>query len=189
MSHPWRDVGDRGMRTSVSPAEITALCGLAYRGDVLEVGTAWGYAAIMMAQKGARHVMTVDPHKPHDSNELAAGTCEAAQELARYYGVADRVTIVQERADELLPRLRGNMYAPGAKFDLVFIDGDQSVGAARHDLLWGTWLVRAGGFVACHDYGPDGIAGVNEAFDEVFPDGPSIRVDTLGVVQVWPHAG
>jgi predicted O-methyltransferase YrrM len=189
MSHPWRPIGDRGMRTSVSPAEITALCGLAYRGDVLEVGTAWGYAAVMMAQKGAHHVTTVDPHQPHDSNEQAVGTCGDALRLMQYYGVADRITVVQERADELLPRLRGNIYAPGAKFDLVFVDGDHSAQATMHDLLWGMWLVRDGGFVACHDYGPGGIAGVTEAFNEVFPDGPSIRVDTLGVVQVWPHAG
>jgi len=175
------------MRTSISPAEITALCGLAYQRDVLEVGTAWGYAAVMMAQKGARHVTTVDPHLPHDSNELATGTCQAAQQMMNYYGVADRVTIIQERADEILPRMRGNIYAPGALFDLVFVDGDHTVAATMHDLLWGLWLVRDGGFVACHDYGPDGLPSVTEAFDEVFPAGPSIQVDTLGIMQVWPR--
>src|SRR5882757_2247697 len=65
MHLPWRDVaaGDGpAISTSITPEEAAALAGLAASaGDVLEIGSAFGYSAIVMALAGAR-VAAVDPH-------------------------------------------------------------------------------------------------------------------------------
>jgi len=180
MSNPWREIRP-GLRTSISPDEICALAGLAHGRTCLEIGSAWGYAAIMMAQRGAAHVTSIDPHKPDEGNEQATWTGAGMTANLTHYRVADKVTMLCERSQEAMPRL----FQSGARFGLVFIDGDHSLETTTHDLLWATRLVDTG-FVACHDYGPDGLPSVTEACDDVFPDGMSVTVGTLGVKQLWP---
>jgi predicted O-methyltransferase YrrM len=84
---------------------------------VVEIGTLSGYSAqwIARALPADGHLWTVDASPKHA--EVARGVLERA-------GLADRVTILEGKALDVLPRL----VAEGP-FDVVFVDGDKQ--AAR----------------------------------------------------------
>lgn len=171
----WRDVppcpGGPLIPTSVTAAEAARLAALADGRDVLEVGSAYGYSAAVMACGGARHVTAVDPHAQLGSHEAMLANLTAA-------GVAGQVTVVREFSGQALP----GMTQLG--FGLVFIDGDHAYGSVLADVKAALPLIRPGGFLACHDYGEDCCCvGVRQALDELFPDGPAELVDTLFVVE------
>ena len=158
MHLPWCDVapGDGpAISTSVTAVEAAELARLAEGRAVLEVGSAFGYSSVVMALTGAR-VTAVDPHTwLPASHEVMTANLEA-------YGVADRVEIFRAVSQFVLPRLADE----GARFGLVFIDGDHSAQAARHDIQWALQLLNPGGTLAVHDYLEDCCCpGVREAAD------------------------
>jgi len=164
----WRDVslGDGpAISTSLTPAESDELRRLATGADVLEVGSAFGYSAILMALAGARSVIAVDPHVWLDSWATMVANVEA-------YGVADRVTIWRGDSQTLLPTL-------GAAFDLVWIDGDHEASAVARDVELARAVLRPTGTLACHDYDEATCPGVRAALDAWKP--PPRLVDTLAV--------
>lgn len=168
MKLEWRPVapGDGpAISTSLTAAESDELRRLAAGADVLEIGSAYGYSAIVMALAGARSVTAVDPHVWLDSWPEMLANVEA-------YGVADRVTILRAASREALPTL-------GAAFDLVWIDGDHEATAVELDVSWGRRLLRPTGTLACHDYGEDTCPGVRWALDAWKV--PPKLVDTLAV--------
>lgn len=170
MHLPWRDVapGDGpAISTSVTSAEAAELARLAEGRDVLEVGSAFGYSAVVMALAGAR-VTAVDPHTwLPGSFEVMTGNLAA-------YGVQDRVEVIREVSQEALPWLARD----GARFGLVFIDGDHSAEAARHDIRWALQLLDEGGTLAVHDYLEECCCpGVRAAADGLLEGGT--RVDTM----------
>lgn len=64
MHMPWRDVSlDEGpfISTSVTVREAAELAGFADGQAVLEIGSAFGYPAVMMALAGGQ-VTAIDPH-------------------------------------------------------------------------------------------------------------------------------
>jgi catechol O-methyltransferase len=75
---------------------------------VLELGSYFGYSAILMASRmGAEgELITVDADRSRH---------EVSREMVEYAGLADRVRLVRGRAETVIPTLKG-------KFDLVFID-------------------------------------------------------------------
>jgi predicted O-methyltransferase YrrM len=160
---PWREVG--GISTSLTRAEADELQTLAADARVLEVGSAYGYSACAMGQV-ARQVVAIDPHR--DLQSLAVMHENIA---ARH--LQDTVTMIVAPSQQVLPIL----YRAGLRFDLVFIDGDHSEAAVRHDLSWA--LSLSVGAVACHDYGEDTCPGVAAALDGLFPAGPPRLTDTL----------
>lgn len=127
--------------SSVTPDEIAKLQELAAGKDVLEVGSAYGYSAIRMAEVAA-HVDAVDPH----AGELA-GSYEAMTTNLAQYGVQHKVTIIRDYSQSALPRL----VAEGKHYDLVFIDGnhDQQV---QNDIACAWELLESGGWLCVHDY-------------------------------------
>lgn len=146
MHLPWRDVAPGpgpAVSTSVTEAEAATLRGLAAGRRVLETGSAYGFSAVTMALAGAEHVTAVDPHT------WIPGSYEQMMANLGFYGVAERVTVVREPSQVALPRLA----AQGAAFGLVFVDGDHSAAAARHDIEWGLKLLEPGGVLAIHDAG------------------------------------
>ena len=172
---PWRDVapGDGpAISTSVTALEADALARLAEGRTVLEVGSAYGYSAVVMALAGAR-VTAVDPHA-----WLPASYEVMLANLAAY-GVAGRVEVIRAPSQQVLPRLAGER----AAFGLVFIDGDHSAQAARHDIRWALQLLDPGGTVAVHDYLEACCCpGVREAADVMFPEGGPVVDSMLTVV-------
>lgn len=173
MHLPWHDVpaglASPLISTSITAAEANRLADLARDADVLEIGSAYGYSACVMALAGARHVVAVDPHGWLASYDAMASNLDAC-------GVAAQVTIIRAASPEALAGL--------GPFGLVFVDGDHGAAAVRADVEAARKLLAPGGVLACHDYGEDCCCpGVRYALDALFPAGPSELVDTLFVVK------
>jgi predicted O-methyltransferase YrrM len=171
MHLPWRDVPAGGdgplISTSLTADETNRLAELAEGRDVLEVGSAFGFSACVMALAGARHVTAVDPHGWLDSYDAMVSNLDKA-------GVAGQVTIVRGQSPGALAGL--------GPFGLVFIDGDHGAAAVKADVEAARKLLASGGVLAVHDYGEDCCCpGVRWALEALFPGGPSEQVDTLAI--------
>ena len=172
MHLPWRDVppaeGAQPISTSLTVNEAAALAGLASGRDVLEVGSAFGFSACVMALAGAKHVTAVDPHTWLGSHEAMVSNLDKA-------GVAESVTIVRDASPAALDGL--------GPFGLVFIDGDHGAEAVAADVAAARAALDEGGVLAVHDYLETCCCpGVRQALDILFPAGPDELVDTLFVV-------
>lgn len=134
------DGREPAIKAGVSDLEAAELRCLARGAAVLEVGSAWGYSAVLMA-KVARSLVSVDPHRDYDSFDTFTANLAA-------HGVADKVTAMVAGSRQALPEL----LAAGRRFDLIFIDGDHSAAAVSFDALWARHLVTPHGVIAFHDY-------------------------------------
>lgn len=167
----WRDVpiGDgKPINTSLTSAETAELQRLAKDGDVLEVGSAYGYSTCALALV-AKSVVAVDPHFTHGSEGALHANLTA-------YGVREKVDIRVGYSQAILPQLAFYRY------DLVWIDGDHTAEVVEHDVQWALKLLKPGGHIACHDYDEVTCPGVRHALDKVF-GGPGTLTDTLAVYQ------
>ena len=166
----WKDTPmDSGpsIPTSLTPAETEKLRELASGKVVLEIGSAYGYSAIHMAQAGAQHVFAVDPHAGELPNSLAV-----MRDNLVIHGVADQVTILLGMSQIVLPALN----RAGAMFGFVFVDGNHNV-AVRGDVDSAFALAPR---VAVHDYGEDTFPEIQAACDECPCDAVEV-VDTLWI--------
>jgi predicted O-methyltransferase YrrM len=173
MHLPWRDMppglGWPPISTSLTGAEAGRLAELADGRDVLEVGSAYGYSACVMALAGARHVTAVDPHAWLGSHDAMVSNLDAC-------GVADVVTVVRGQSPDALAGL--------GPFGLAFIDGDHGAAAVMADVEAARKVLAPGGVLAVHDYLETCCCpGVQHALDALYPAGPSELVDTLFVVK------
>jgi predicted O-methyltransferase YrrM len=173
MHLPWRDVpaglASPLISTSLTAAESNRLAELAAGKDVLEVGSAFGFSACVMALAGARHVTAVDPHTWLNSHEAMTANLDAC-------GVAGQVTVVRGTSPGALDGL--------GPFGLAFIDGDHGAAAVMADVEAARKVLGSGGVLACHDLGEDCCCpGVRHALDALFPAGPSELVDTLAIYE------
>ena len=171
MHLPWRGVPPaedaQPISTSLTVNEAAALADLATGRDVLEIGSAFGFSACVMALAGAKHVTAVDPHTWLNSHGAMVSNLDAA-------GVADVVTVVRGTSPGALDGL--------GPFGLVFIDGDHGAAAVMADVEAARKVLAGGGVLACHDYGEDCCCpGVRAALEALFPAGPSELVDTLAI--------
>jgi predicted O-methyltransferase YrrM len=174
MQLQWRDLAPGpgpAINTSLTARETAELQLLAKDGDVLEVGSAYGYSTVALALV-AKHVTAVDPHTGHDSYLQLMANLGA-------YGVAERVTVMQARSQEVLYQL---YVASDARYDLVWIDGDHTADVVEHDVSWAQKMLKPGGVIACHDYNEDSCPGVKVALDKLF-GGPGRLVDTLAIYE------
>jgi predicted O-methyltransferase YrrM len=169
----WRPVriGDGpAILTSVTEEETAELSRLAKGIDskmrIAEIGTAYGFSAIVMALAGAQ-VVTVDPHK------WLRDSLEIAQKRAAQHGVADRIEFRVGRSADVFNR--------GEKYDGVFVDGDHAYEAVLVDCKLARSLCKPGGWIAFHDYGEDQCPGVKRALDSYWSGGMHTVVDTLWV--------
>lgn len=169
MRLPWRLID--GIPTSLTAAETAKLRDLAKDGLVLEVGSAYGYSAIQMAQAGAELVVAIDPHIGENPDSLDRMVVNVA-----VHGLGDRITIWCAKSAAALPLLDSGI------FDLVFVDGDHSEDAVAHDIREAWRLLKSGGTLACHDWGEDSCGGVQAALGawEHYPDE---IVDTLWITR------
>ena len=170
---PWRHVEietGRPVGTSLTVAEAQTLRGLAEARWCLEVGAAYGFSAITMAQV-ARHVISVDPHENEVPESLDGMRANVAA-----YGLQNKISIVIGRSQSVLPAL----WNLGATFQLIFIDGDHHMEAVEHDITWARKLLADGDSVlACHDYDEFTCPGVRQAIDHHFTE--PYLVDTLWI--------
>ena len=142
MHLPWRAValdGGPAIQTSVTLAETVRLRELAEGAEVLEIGAAYGYSTVVLAQV-AKHVTSVDPHLVHGSYGILHANLGV-------YGLADRVEVLRQFSADALP----DLIAAGRRFDLVFIDGDHTTTGVVYDIGCALQLTRPGGVIAVHD--------------------------------------
>lgn len=174
MSLPWRPVsvgGGPAILTSITRDESVVLAELAADAShALDIGSAYGYSAVVMADAGAR-VTTIDPHAGEnpDTYQALAGNLAA-------YAVADRVRVIVATSQQALPELEV------ATFGLIFIDGGHDEATVAHDVGWARKLLAPGGVLACHDYDEATCPGVRAALDRVVGPPPRL-VDTLAVYE------
>ena len=173
MSLPWRPVpvdGGPPILTSITEAETAVLRELAATaGEAVDIGSAYGYSAIVMASAGAR-VTTIDPHAGENPGTL--GTLMA--NLQAYQ--ANAVTVSVGTSQAVLPRLQQNW------FGLVFIDGDHTEATVEHDVTWARKLLRPGGVLAAHDWDEATCPGVRAALARLLGPPPKL-IDTLAVYE------
>jgi predicted O-methyltransferase YrrM len=143
MHLPWRDLAPGkgpAINTSLTEAETVELKRLAKDGDVLEIGSAYGYSTVALALV-ANSVVAVDPHIDHGSYGALNANLGA-------YGLDHKVFIMKARSQDVLPSLVGEQ----DQFDLVWVDGDHTSGGVTFDVEHALGLLRPGGVLACHDY-------------------------------------
>ena len=133
--------------SAVTSSEAAALAALCRGKTVLELGAYHGYSTVVIASVADR-VTSVDWHQGDDMAGLG-DTWNIFQSVIKRYGVADRIEPVKERFETALPR----MYREGEQFDGCFLDAHHSPESVAADLELTLPLIRAGGFVAFHDYG------------------------------------
>ncbi len=172
--------------SAVTEAECERLASLAHDADVLEIGAYYGRSTIAMGSV-AKVVHSIDPHRggPDD----APDTLPSFLENLRTHGVRGNVVVHVGLSTDLLPLVRRD------SFDVVFVDAMHQRPEVDVDLALAAGCVRAGGWLAMHDYGLDGVYvgeewhpfGVTEAVDEFVSltgaRAPDI-VDRLAVIGV-----
>ncbi|MDB5063827.1 MAG: putative O-methyltransferase [Chloroflexi bacterium] len=129
-----RDLAERGPQIQVSAEEgrlLAMLVTLSGARRVLEVGTLFGYSGVWMGR-------AMGPSGHLDTVEFSPVHAEAARGWFDRAGLADRVTVHQGPALEVLPRLH-------AGYDLAFFDAAKSeyCDYLDHALR----LVRPGGLI------------------------------------------
>jgi predicted O-methyltransferase YrrM len=163
---PWRlpGFGPR-IQTSITFSEANELQALAVGKQVLEIGSAYGYSTVLMATV-AEHVVSVDPHKAHDSAEIFISNLES-------YKVRRRVTPYMGYSRDVLLLLQGE------QFDLVFVDGEHTANGVAHDLNQALRLVKPHGRLAFHDWDESTCPDVRPTLERWRQ--PDYIVDTLAV--------
>jgi len=174
---PWRDkrIGAGPyIPTSLTDNEASALWTMAPGQLVIEVGAAYGYSTILMAQVAER-VVSIDPHMGYGS---LPNSLEIMRANLEAYGVTDKVEVIHgQAAYEALWEMSTH---PTEQVGLVFIDGDHREDAVRRDVFCAMNLSRR---IACHDYGEETCPDVRRVLDEMerLGTGPTRIVDTLWI--------
>ncbi|MBW2224952.1 MAG: class I SAM-dependent methyltransferase, partial [Deltaproteobacteria bacterium] len=120
----------------LGPAEgrfLEILLRLTHATKVVEIGTLAGYSALWMARAlpPRGHLWTIESDPGH---------AEVAAEVVGEAGFGDRVTIIRDKASEVLPEL-----SDSGPFCAVFLDADKG----SYDLYgrWATDNLRPGGLL------------------------------------------
>ena len=178
------------IETSITRDESMALlkC-IEGKHTVLEIGSAFGYSTILLAEPWrivSRVVLSVDPHSDYNSWETFLENVER-------HSVSGRVLPFRATNKQILPYMGDN------SVDAAFIDGDHSHEHCLYDILNCLRIVRPGGVLAVHDYctitrseGNDGnqpvydsfFPGVRSAVDKHLLNYPHCVVGNLFIVEV-----
>lgn len=166
---PWR-IPSFGppIETSLTERETLDLQRLAALKRVLEIGAAFGYSTVIMAEVALK-VTSVDPHLVHASLDAMARNLDQ-------YGVTGRVRRLVGTSLQMLPAL-----AP-AQFDLIFVDGDHTAAGVTYDLAQAQRLAAAGGVLAFHDWNEETCPDVRQVLEAWRQ--PDYIVDTLAVYRL-----
>lgn len=126
-------------KREIGYAEAVALYHLARQHDggaFLEIGTAYGFSAAVLALAAPNaRIVTLNPKDTEYPR--------AKENLAQYENVIVRKAKSWDHLDGY----------QGPYLDLVFVDGDH--GQVARDFAWWNWL-KAGGLMLFHDYAPEG---------------------------------
>lgn len=135
-------------KRQISPYQAAALAYHAHQHDhpgarFLEVGTALGYSACILATAAPQ--ATITTLNPKD------GEFERARANLK---IRSNVRVVKLTSDEFLAAGRQGDASARGPYDLIFIDGDHAYPMVLHDSQFFEWLAP-GGLIIFHDYSPD----------------------------------
>ena len=169
MRLPWRIPSfGPAIESSLTEREAAELQRLGALKRVLEVGAAFGYSTVVLAEV-AVHVISVDPHEVHGSLDIHTANLER-------YGVTAKVGRLVGPSMNMLPALDDH------QFDLVFVDGDHTAAGVSFDLGEALRLVVVGGTLAFHDWNEESCPGVRIALEAWRT--PDYIIDTLAVYRL-----
>lgn len=164
----WRTLN---LTTAILPVEADRLRELAKGVNVLEIGAANGYSAIIMALAGATHVTSVDPHGP----TWMGNTLATMLDNMEAFGVTDKISIVPETSFNAMKRF----VEEGRRYGFIFLDGSADLNENVDDIRLGLQLLEVGGTLARHDYGHEDYPGFKALLDRTFPEGPAKLTNSL----------
>ncbi len=159
------------LTTSIRPDEAQRLRELAKGKSVLEIGSAHGYSAIIMALAGAWQVFSVDPH----IDTWLGDTYTSMSNNLEAFGVHDKVTIVRSSSFDAMTYF----VKKGRQFEFIFLDGSAVYEENKEDIRMARMLLVRGGTLARHDYGHTDYPQFKQLLDEEFPDGPTRLTNSL----------
>lgn len=167
MKLPWRmPAFGPAIETSLTTAEATEIQRLAAgRQHVLEIGAAYGYSTVLLAQV-ADEVVSIDPHQVHNSLAILTRNLDL-------YGVREKVDVRIGSSRAVLPTLSDR------QFGLVFVDGDHTLAGVRFDAEQAWRLVSSFGHIAFHDWDEETCPDVRPALEAWCQ--PTYLIDTLAV--------
>ncbi len=119
---------------------------------MLEIGSASGASAALLAAGSKATIWAIDPFEPYDEMGInlvkgwKEGSLEEFWETARHYDFVSRVRQFKCRSDEAAPQ------CPDGGFGLIFVDGNHSEKVLRADLDDYWPKVAPGGVLIGHDY-------------------------------------
>jgi len=115
-------------------AAVLYAAAFALTGEILEIGTMYGYSAAVLALAAPEaHIVTMAPRDPHVN--IARANLKSLP----------NVEVVQAYSWDYLEKYNG------PALDMLFIDGDHN--QIERDLLWWDWL-EVKGLMLNHDYCP-----------------------------------
>jgi predicted O-methyltransferase YrrM len=135
--------------SAVTREEAAALADLARGKTVLELGAHLGFSTVVLASVAAE-VISVDWHLGDAHAGLGDTWAAFCSNLDRY-GVADRVTVIHGRFEDVLPSWAAS--PGGVRVDGCFLDGMHDEESVTRDTALALPLIRPGGFMSWHDYG------------------------------------
>jgi predicted O-methyltransferase YrrM len=128
----------------------------------LETGMSVGLSTLAICAGGAERHVAIDPYQSTDWHSIGRANVRRA-------GVEDRVRVIEERADEALPKL----VESGLELDLALLDGSHLFDYTLVDFFYADRMLRSGGVVVFHDTWMPAVAQVvayvqaNRAYEPV----------------------
>lgn len=158
--------------TALTEAERNELKMLAHGANVLEVGSLLGHSTVTLAQV-AQHVVSIDPHEGYPASEPRP-TFQRFMENLERYGVRDKVTVIVDTHDKVVPWLQPR------SFELVFIDATGEYDLTL-DIIRSVKPLVNSGWIAVHDCGHPDWPGALQAVESY--GRPFDLIDRLAIIQ------
>jgi len=132
--------------------------------DIVEIGSWKGLSTIalalgMVTSGNRKKVHAIDPFKGEGVYETASPTFTEFSQNINNFMVQHIVTAHRTTSEEAAKHFNNPI-------SVLFIDGDHSYKACKHDIAAWYDMVEEGGFILFHDYGNKNFQGVTDAVNE-----------------------
>lgn len=134
-------------------------------GNILEIGSAWGRSAVLLAFASNKHIWSIDPHTGGrayiERGEVQNSFDIFKANMARF-GFDGRVTSLKFTTDEVIAK---KLLAPSLRFSMSFIDGLHTAKGVETDFELAFARLVPGGVIIFDDYAEASIPDYTEMID------------------------